>query len=219
MNNNSIAKQVFSLAGKIIGISIKCGLFLVVVLSFINEYLVYAAFNGADIPVYTRLNDFNSYMISLAIMFVACFAYFSYGLIRRRGLLSLDILLSLMIIIYIFINFEPWVSNIESTTAGYDSVLINIRVVFYAVFLSMTIVYLIVVCTSALYHYFFNVETVSVFNNDKAIDNMINTQKMQKLAEIQHRMVEVEDSHLSTQEYHSKVRQIYSEKLILHKSY
>ncbi len=219
MNNESIASQVFRLTGKVLGICIKCGLFILVVLSFINEYLTYAAFNGEGIPAYTRLNDFNSYMIALAVMFVSCFAYFSYGLIRRRGLLSLDILISLMIVSYIFINFEPWVSNIESTTAGYDSLLINIRVVFYAVFLSMTIVYLIVVSTLALYHFFFNVETVNVFNNEKAVEAKINSQKMQKLIEIQRRMAEVEDSHLSTQEYQTMVRQIYSDKLILHKSY
>ncbi len=214
MNNKHKGRIINTIISVFSG-AIKCVLFLLVVLTFINEFLIYSIFTADGAPAYSRLSDYNDYLIALAAIFVSCFAYFSFGLIRKRGLLGVDLLLSVMIVVYIFINFEPWVANIESTTDGYSSLLVNIKVIFYLVLLAMTLVYMIVVCTAALYHFFFNVETITPFASESVYEVKINDKKYKMLEEIQQRMKSLEDSHNSIQEYHSGIRDLYIEKLKL----
>ncbi len=217
MNNrskNKIFKTVISLFSG----AIKCALFLLVVLTFINEFLIYSIFTADGAPAYARLSDYNDYLIALAATAVSCFAYFSFGLIRKRGLIGVDILLSIMIVVYIFINFEPWVANIESNTQGYNSLLINIKLIFHLVLLSMTLVYITVVVTASLYHFFFNVETVVSIGSQSVEAYKIDEKKQRLLEEIQLKMGSIEDSHKSIQDYHNEVRGIYIEKLRLHES-
>ncbi len=198
--------------------AIKCALFLLVVLTFINEFLVYSMFTANGAPAYARLSDYNDYLIALAATAVACFAYFSFGLIRKRGLLGVDILLSILIVVYIFLNFEPWVANIESTTQGYNSLLINIKLIFQLVLLGMTLVYTTVVVTAALYHFFFRVESVTTLSSQPVNDYKMSDKKRKLLEDVQHKMGSIEDSHKSIQDYNNDVRSIYIEKLRLHES-
>ncbi len=199
--------------------AIKCGLFLLVVLAFINEFLIYSIFTADGAPAYARLTDYNDYLIALAATFVACFAYFSFGLIRKRGLLGVDLLLSVMIVVYIFLNFEPWVANIDSGNEGYGMLLINVKLIFHLVLLAMTLVYTIVVCTCALYNFFFSVENTMSFSPGKTTDYKHDEKKYGLLVELQQRMKSLENSHDTIQDYCAGVRDIYKEKLKLHEGH
>ncbi len=198
---------------------IKAVLFFAVVLAIINEYLIFSDLTEFDAAVYTRLSDLNRYLAAVGITLSASFAFFAFGLSHNKPLLlSVDLLLSLLVLFYVLLNYKPWVEIIPSDVEGYTYLLSNIRFVFYAIWAAMSLVYISIISFKTVYIYFFGVEAIHESSHETFMKQM-QDHKHQKLTELQMTATELEGGRLSTQEYHSGIKQLYLDKVRLHESY
>ncbi len=212
-------KKLFVIVINIAKFSLKTMMFFIVVFTVINEYLIYNDFIEEGVAVYTRLSDLNDYLIAIGFALAASFAFFAFGLAQNKPILiSIDLLLSLLILFYVLLNYTPWVETIPSDVEGYQFLLSNIRFVFYAAWASMAVVYISVVSLKALYVFFFGVEDVSE-SSKMAFLKQMEDHKLQKLTELQQDAHALEGGKLSTQEYQHGIKQLYRDKVRLHDSY
>ncbi len=212
-------KSIIGIAVGVAKFVLKTVMFFLVVFTVINEYLIYSDFVEEGVAVYTRLSDLNDYLIAIGFALASSFAFFAFGLAQNKPILiSIDLLLSLLILFYVLLNYTPWVGEIPSDVEGYQFLLSNIRFVFYAAWAAMAVVYISVVSFKALYVFYFGVDDVSESSNQQFLKQM-EEHKLQKLTELQQNAYSLEGSKLSTQEYQNGIKQLYRDKVRLHDSY
>ncbi len=203
----------------ILKFAIKATLFFLVVLSIINEYLIYSDLGADTVAVYTRLSDFNEYLIAIGFTLATSFAFFAFGLSQNRPLLiSIDLLLSLMILFYVLLNYKPWIDLIPSDVEGYQYLLSNIRFLFYSIWAVSAFCYISIISVKSLYVYFFGVQPIHESSKETFMKQM-HGHKQEKLLELQMTAFELEGERYTVQEYQEKLRQLYLDKVRLHESY
>lgn len=213
---NKAASDVFLF----IKISFKIALFFVVITALIYEFLTYSRLDIEGVAAYTRLSDFNEYLIILNILVVATFLFFAYNLsLRRPILLSLDILFLLIVGIYIALRFTVWYDVVDSTVMGYDKLLSNIRVLYYGTVAVMTIIYICILFIRGVYDYFSVSDTSGLNLREEMFKKQMLLRKMEQLTTAHQKIAVCEEEKVSEEDYRRVVRDVFKDKAKLHENY